>query len=33
MVKGAVVELAVPTMLKDMLGAELVPEVEDTVRT
>ncbi len=33
MVKGEIVELAVPAMLKDMLGAELVPKTEDTVRT
>ncbi len=33
MVKGAVVELAVPAMFKDMLGAKLVPKTEDTVRT
>ena len=32
MVKGAVVELAVPAVLKDVLGVELVPEPEDTVR-
>src|SRR6266446_4570765 len=32
MVKGAVVELAVPVVFKDVLGVELVPEPEDTVR-
>ena len=31
MVKGAVVELAIPAMLKDVLGAELIPEAEDAV--
>ncbi len=33
MVKGTVVELAVPTVFKDVLGAELVSETEDAVRT
>ncbi len=32
MVKGAVVELAVPAMFEDVLGVELVSEVEDTIR-
>ncbi len=32
MVKGAVVELAVPMVFKDMLGAELILEMEDAVR-
>ncbi len=32
-VKGAVVQLAVPVVLGDVLGAELVAEAEDTVRT
>jgi len=32
-VKGAVVELAVPAVLRDMCGAEFVSEAEDTVRT
>ncbi len=32
MVKGAVVELAVPAVLKDVLGVELVSEPEDAVR-
>jgi len=31
-VKGAIVEFAVPAVFKDVLRAELVPEVEDTVR-
>ena len=30
--KGAVVELAVPMVFKDMLGAELILEMEDAVR-
>ncbi len=30
--EGTVVELAVPVVLKDMLGAKLVSETEDTVR-
>ncbi len=30
--KGAVVELAVPTVFEDVLGVEFVPEAEDTVR-
>ncbi len=29
--KGAVVELAVPAVVEDMLGAELITEAEDTV--
>ncbi len=33
MVEGAVVEFAVPVMFKDVLGAELVAEPEDAVRT
>ncbi len=33
MVEGAVVELAIPAMFEDMLGAELIPEMEDAVRT
>ena len=33
MVEGAVVELAMPAMFEDMLGAELIPEMEDAVRT
>ncbi len=33
MVKGAVVELAVPAMLKDVLGVKLVSKPKDTVRT
>ncbi len=33
MVKGAIVELAVPVVFKDVLGAELIPEMEDAVRT
>jgi len=33
MVKGAIVELAVPVMLKDVLGVEFVSKPEDTVRT
>ncbi len=33
MVKGAVVELAVPVVFVDVLGAELIPEAEDAVRT
>src|SRR6266478_5517053 len=33
MVKGAVVELAVPVVLEDVLGVELILETEDTVRT
>src|SRR6266478_6169237 len=32
MVKGAVVEFAKPAVLEDVLGVELVPEPEDTVR-
>src|SRR6266478_8914924 len=32
MVKGAVVELAIPAVFKDVLGIELVLEPEDTVR-
>jgi len=32
-VEGTVVELAEPAVLKDVLRAELVPEMEDTVRT
>ncbi len=32
-VKGAVVEFAVPVVFKDMFGAELIPETEDAVRT
>ncbi len=28
-----VVELAIPAVFKDVLGAELVPETEDAVRT
>ena len=31
-VKGAVVEFTVPTMLEYVLGVEFVPEAEDTVR-
>ncbi len=31
-VKGAVVELAIPAVLIDMLGVKLVLEMEDTVR-
>src|SRR6266404_3336698 len=31
-VKGAVVKLAVPVVLVDVLGVELVPKAEDTVR-
>ncbi len=31
--EGTVVELAVPAVLKDVLGAKLVSETEDTVRT
>jgi len=31
-VKGAVVELAVPTVFEDVLRAELVSKMEDTVR-
>ncbi len=33
MVKGTVVELAVPAVFKDVFRAELVPETEDAVRT
>ena len=33
MVKGAVVELAVPAVVEDMLRTKLVAEAEDTVRT
>src|SRR6266481_3881039 len=33
MVKGAVVELAVPAVLGDVLGIELVSEAKDAVRT
>ena len=33
MVKGAVVELAVPAMFEDVFGAELIAETEDAVRT
>ncbi|SRR6266478_2221782 len=32
-VEGTVVELAVPAMFGDVLGAKLVPETEDAVRT
>ena len=32
-VKGAVVKLAVPVVLVDVLGVKLVSETEDTVRT
>src|SRR6266436_8449138 len=32
-VEGTVVELAKPAVLEDVLGVELIPEVEDTVRT
>jgi len=32
-VEGAVVELAVPVVFKDMLGAELIAEAENAVRT
>ena len=32
MVKGAVVELAVPAVFEDVLRTELVPEAEDAVR-
>jgi len=32
-VEGAVVKLAVPAVFKDVLGAELVLETEDAVRT
>ena len=32
-VKGAIVEFAVPVVFEDMLGAELVPEPENAVRT
>jgi len=32
-VKGAVVELAVPAVFEDVLGAKLIPEAEDAVRT
>ncbi len=32
MVKGTVVELAVPAVFKDVFRAELVPETEDAVR-
>ncbi len=32
MVKGAVVELAIPAVFKDVLGVELVSESEDAVR-
>ncbi len=32
MVKGAVVEFAIPVVFKDVLGVKLVPELEDTVR-
>ncbi len=32
MVEGAVVELAVPAVFKDVLRTELVSEVEDTIR-
>jgi len=32
-VKGTVVELAVPAVFKDVFRAELVPETEDAVRT
>jgi len=31
-VKGAVVELAIPAVFEDVLGAKLISEVEDTVR-
>src|SRR6266404_859582 len=33
MVEGAVVELAVSVVFVDVLGAELIPEAEDAVRT
>ena len=33
MVKGAVVEFTVPAVFKDVLGAELITEPEDAVRT
>ena len=33
MVEGTVVELAIPVVFEDVLGAELVTEVEDAVRT
>ena len=32
MVKGAVVELAIPAVLGDMCGAKLVAETEDAIR-
>ena len=31
MVKGAVVELAIPAVFEDVLGAKLISEAEDTV--
>ena len=33
MVKGTVVKLAVPAVFEDVLGAKLILEAEDTVRT
>ncbi len=33
MVEGAVVELAVPAVFEDVLGVELISEMEDAVRT
>ena len=33
MVEGAVVELAVPAVFEDVLGVELILELEDAIRT
>ena len=30
--KGAIVKLAVPAVFEDVLGVELIPEVEDAIR-